>query len=66
MQVQYLTDKKGHRKSVVIPYGEWEKLLKEMEKQRVLLGLKSAISDVREMTSGKKSMKTMEKLLDEL
>lgn len=66
MQVQYLTDNKGHKKSVVIPYKEWERMLKEMEKQRILLGLKSAVSDVKEMTAGKKKLKSIEKLLDEL
>ena len=49
MQVQYITDKKGHKTNVVIPYKEWEYLMKEMQKQRILLGLKEAVSDVKAM-----------------
>lgn len=66
MQVQYITDKRGHKKGVIVPYTDWEKMLKEIEKQRVLLGLKSAVAEVKEMMGGKKKMKSMEKLLDEL
>ena len=66
MQVQYITDKKGHKTNVVIPYKEWEHLIKEMQKQRVLLGLKEAVSDVKAMLAGKKKMKTIEDLLNEL
>jgi hypothetical protein len=66
MQVQYITDKKGHKTNVVIPYKEWEYLMKEMQKQRILLGLKEAVSDVKAMLVGKKKMKTIEELLNEL
>ena len=66
MQVQYITDKKGHKTNVVIPYKEWEHLIKEMQKQRVLLGLKEAVSDVKAMLAGKRKMKTIDELLNEL
>ena len=66
MEIQYITDKKGHKKNVIIPYKEWEKLMKEMKKQRVLLGLKEAVSDVKAMIAGKKKMKTLDKLINEL
>lgn len=58
MEIQYITDTKGHKKNVVIPYKEWEKLMKEMRKQRVLLGLKEAVYEVKTMIAGKKKMKT--------
>lgn len=66
MQVQYITDKKGHKTNVVIPFKEWEHLMKEMQKQRVLLGLKEAVSEVKTMLSGKKKIKTIEDIIDEL
>jgi len=66
MQVQYITDKKGHKTNVVIPYKEWEHLMEEMRKQRVLLGLKEAVSDAKAIIAGKKKMKTIEELIDEL
>ena len=66
MQIQYITDKKGHKTNVVIPYKEWEHLMKEMQKQRVLLGLKDAVSEVKSMIVGKKKMKTIDELFNEL
>ncbi|MBI4689341.1 MAG: hypothetical protein HY754_03600 [Nitrospirae bacterium] len=66
MQIQYLTDKKGHKTNVVIPFKEWEHLMREMQKQRVLLGLKEAVSEVKAMLAGKKKMKTIEELSNEL
>jgi hypothetical protein len=66
MTVQYITDNKGRKTSVVVPYKEWEKLQKEMQKQRVLLGIKSSVSEARDMKSGRMRMPSIDKLLDEL
>ncbi|HBR20964.1 MAG TPA: hypothetical protein DD713_00095 [Nitrospiraceae bacterium] len=66
MQVQYITDKKGHKTNVVIPFKDWEHLMKEMQKQRVLLGLKEAVSEVKAMLTGKEKMRTIEEIIDEL
>ena len=66
MQIQYMTDRKGHKTNVVIPLKEWEHLMKEMQKQRILLGLKDAVSDVKAMLAGRKRMKTIEDLINEL
>ncbi|HBO85257.1 MAG: hypothetical protein A2X59_01895 [Nitrospirae bacterium GWC2_42_7] len=66
MQIQYMTDRKGHKTNVVIPLKEWEHLMKEMQKQRILLGLKDAVSDVKAMLAGRKRMKTIEELINEL
>ena len=61
-----VNDKKGHKTNVVIPYKEWEHLVKEMQKQRLLLGLKEAVSEVKTIMSGKKKMRTIEDLINEL
>ena len=66
MEIQYITDKKGKKKNVVIPYKDWERLIKEMQKQRVLLGLKEAVSEVKAMLAGKKKMKTIDELINGL
>ena len=66
MQIQYITDKKGHKTNVVIPYKEWEHLMKEMQKQKILLGLKDAVSEVKAMLTGKEKMKTIDNLINEL
>ncbi|MBI4688514.1 MAG: hypothetical protein HY756_12210 [Nitrospirae bacterium] len=66
MEIQYITDRKGHKKNVVVPYKEWEKLMMEIKKQRMLLGLKDAVSEVKAMISGTKKMKTIDELINEL
>lgn len=66
MRIEYVTDKAGHKKSVIIPYKEWERLVVEMEKQRYLLGLKGALTEVDAALAGKKAVKTAREFLDEL
>lgn len=66
MQIQYITDNKGHKTNVVVPYKEWEHLMQEIQKQKMLLGLKKAVSEIKVMKSGKKKLRSMEELLDEL
>lgn len=40
--------------------------MNEMQKQKVLLGLKDAASDVKAMIAGKKKMRSIEELINEL
>lgn len=41
-----------------------KKLIKEIKKKRVLIGLKEAVSDVKAMIAGKKKMKTIDELIN--
>jgi hypothetical protein len=66
MQVQYITDNKGKKKSVVVPFKDWENIQKEMSRHRAMLGIKSAVQEVRQIKDGKKRSPSMDKLLDEL
>ena len=66
MEIQYITDQKGHKTNVVVPYKDWEQLMKEIQKQRVLLGLKEAVTEVKVFMEGKKKAKTFKELIDEL
>lgn len=40
-------------------YKEWENLMEELKKQRMLLGLRESVSEVKAMLSGKKKMRTI-------
>lgn len=39
--------------------------MKEIQKQRILLGLKEAVSEVKAMLTGKKKMRTIEEVINE-
>jgi len=58
--IQYIIDNDGHKKSVIVPFKQWEELNQRYEKLsnkvQILTGLQQAIKEV------KNSRKTGEKL----
>lgn len=68
--VKYLTDKKGKRTAVQIPYEDWKRLTKENQKLKQLLKVKAdlqeAFQEVEAYKKGKIQLKTLDQLLDEL
>ena len=66
MEVEYITDHKGRKKSAVVPIKEWKNILSELEEKRILLGIKDSFAEVREMLDGRQRMKGIKELLDEL
>jgi hypothetical protein len=70
LHLEYITDLKGKQKSVVIPAREWQKFTKEYEmlknKLSVMMGLDSALKEVKEIKSGKKKAKPFSEFLNEL
>jgi len=72
--LQYIVDGFGKTSAVMIPYNEWliirERLnieeIKEPSKEEILQGIKSAVSEVRLHLQGKKNLKTLDELIDEL
>jgi len=70
LHIEYITDLKGKPKSVVIPNGEWLKFTKEYEmlknKLTVMMGLESALKEVKEIKAGKKKAKPFSDFLNEL
>ncbi len=68
--VKYLTDKKGKRTAVQIPYEDWKRLTEENKKLKQLLKVKSdlqeAFQEVEDYKNGKIQLKTLDQLLDEL
>lgn len=73
MSVQFLTDAKGKKTSVLVPYKEWDALNKEREElihklQEAELSLryKQAFNDAKLFQQGKLKTHPIAELLDEL
>jgi len=78
--LQYITDKKGHKKAVIIPIKEWEKYQKALNlleakqeseapvftKKEVLTSLKEAVEEVKLYREGKIELQTADNFLKEL
>jgi len=70
LHLEYITDKRGKAKSVIIPRKEWDFLqndyIRLKNKLAVLLGLSEAMREVRDIQSGKKKAKSLSAFLNEL
>lgn len=68
--IKYLTDEKGKRTAVQIPYEHWKRLTEENKKLKQLLKLKKdlqeAFEEVENHQKGKTSLKSLDQLLNEL
>ena len=68
--IQYITDDKGKRMAVQVPYEDWKQLIQENKRLKQLLRMKSdlqqAFQEVEDYWKGKLSLKTLDQLLDEL
>ncbi|WP_428665532.1 hypothetical protein [Runella sp.] len=74
---QYITDKKGRKKAVIIPIKEWEMYKKALNleeeedkpvftKAEILANLKEAVEEVKLYRQGKIQFQTAEEFLEEL
>lgn len=70
VSITYLTDDKGRRKAVQIPYAQWRALQKELETVRqeaaMRASLTEAFQDIADMEAGRKPKVPAEQMLDEL
>jgi len=73
MELQYITDKKGHKNAVQLPMNDWLKIqkeLKELEKLRdkkaFLIGLREAVEEIKLAKQGKIKLQSAKDFLDEL
>ena len=64
--IKYLTDKKGKRTAVQVPYEDWKLLTQENGKLKQLLRVKSDFQEVEAYQQGKIELKSLDQLLDEL
>ena len=70
VNVRYVTDTVGKRKEVIVPYQTWTNITGELEalreKQKILLGLQQACSEVKKQEKGELKEQTLDEFLDEL
>jgi hypothetical protein len=54
--IKYITDTKGKRQEVVVPFNVWKSIIEELEalreKQQILLGLQQACREVKQQEKG--------------
>ncbi|PIE87994.1 MAG: hypothetical protein CSA04_04140 [Bacteroidetes bacterium] len=73
MNLQYITDGKGHKNAVQLPMKEWEKIQKDLEelgrlrnKKLFLSELAEAVAEVKLVKEGKLKARDAQDLIDEL
>jgi PHD/YefM family antitoxin component YafN of YafNO toxin-antitoxin module len=73
MNLQFITDTKGHKSAVQLPLKDWEQIQKDLEELKTLRdkkaffsGLKEAFSEVKLIKDGKKQANSFDNLLNEL
>jgi len=73
MNLQYITDSKGHKNAVQLPLKEWEKIQKDLEelerlrnKKIFLSELAEAVAEMKLIREGKLQARDAQELIDEL
>lgn len=73
MDLQYITDKKGHKNAVQLPIRDWEKIQKDLEelerlrnKKSFLTELAEAVEEMKQIKEGKIKARNAEDFLNEL
>lgn len=73
MELQYITDRKGHKNAVQLSIKDWEQIKKDLEelerlrnKKLFLTELAEAIEELKLVKEGKIQARNAEDLLDEL
>ena len=63
--IQFIIDQEGHKKSVIVPYKQWEDLNQRYEKLhnkiKILTGIQDAMNEVEQ---ARKTGKKLQKLTD--
>ena len=70
MHYSYVTDQKGRTEAIIVPKKDWEKMVDELartkKKLEVLTGIEQGMNEVALFRQGKKKLKTLDQLLNEL
>lgn len=73
MDLQYITDKKGHRNAIQLPIKDWGKIQKDLEelarlrsKKLFLMELTEAVEQLKQIKENKKVARNSEDFLNEL
>ncbi|MCJ8166532.1 hypothetical protein MKJ04_16930 [Pontibacter sp. E15-1] len=67
--IQFIIDNEGHKKSVIVPFEQWEELNKKYEKLsnkvQILTGIQDALKEVEQARKSGKKLQTLTDFLDE-
>ncbi len=70
MKIDFITDKNGRHKSVIIPHKQWKNFeadyIRIKNKLKVLTGIQDAVKEVKQLRNGKSKQKTLKELINEL
>lgn len=73
MDLQYITDKRGHKSAVQLPIKDWEQIQKDLaelerlrNKKLFLTELAEAVEELKLIKEGKKKARNAEDFLNEL
>lgn len=73
MELQYITDKKGHKSAVQLPMNDWLKIQKELkelellrDKKAFLIGLGEAVEEIKLAKKEMIKLQSAKDFLDEL
>ena len=73
MELQYITDRKGHKNAVQLPMKDWKQIEKDLDelerlrnKKLFLAELTEAVEEMKLVKEGKIQARNAEELLDEL
>ena len=68
--IKYITDEKGKRKEVILPFQIWKDVTDELEalreKHQILTGLQESCRDVKRQKKGEVKEQSLEGFLDEI
>ncbi|HOT15966.1 MAG TPA: hypothetical protein PK252_14505 [Bacteroidales bacterium] len=73
MNLQYITDTKGHKSAVQLPLKDWEQIQKDLDelerlrnKKLFMIELAEAVEEMKLIKEGKKQARNAEDFLNEL
>jgi len=73
MELQYITDRKGHKSAVQLPINDWLKIQKELkelellrDKRAFFFDLREAVEEVKLAKQGKTKLQSAKDFLNEL
>jgi PHD/YefM family antitoxin component YafN of YafNO toxin-antitoxin module len=73
MNLQYITDTKGHKSAVQLPLKDWEQIQKDLgelerlrNKKLFMTELAEAVEEMKQIKEGKKQARSAEDFLNEL
>ena len=70
MHYSYITNESGKTEAVIIPVKDWDKIVNDLartkKKLEILNGIEQGMKEIELFRKGKKKLKTIEQILDEV